>query len=634
MVFAGSRVIRNEVRRVGANLVLACAVLQGCGGGDPELDPTSQRRVAEGEVVGTKTPDGRVHAWRGLPYAAPPVGALRWRAPQSASGWEGMREATASGNRCVQLGGDPVQGSEDCLYLDVHAPAVVPEAVPEGEERWPVMVWIHGGGNSMGWGDQTPPAALVRDHEVVVVTLNYRLGIFGWLSHPALRASAANAQDASGNFGTLDLVAALTWVRANVSAFGGDPGNVTIFGESAGGVNVYSLLISPAAAGLFHAAISQSGMPATVTRAQAEGFTDEPEGFAGTSRSGLPGSSSELLIALLREQGLADDRASAKAKLAAMAAAEVEAFLRARTPEELLAPFAGVMRDEPMPMYMAPAIVRDGAVIPDADPLAVLAGLGGHERVPFIAGTNRDEHKLFHLLSSPHVERLFGLPTGLENGRLYDLEGEYGGAIWRAMGADEPIAALAARSGPPVFAYRFDWDEEPSVLGVDLARLLGAAHALDLLFVFGLTDLGFANRFIYDDVDSAARLSRQMRSYWTNFAYTHAPGRGRGDDLPEWKPWSPEEGEFKYLILDSDRDGGIEFGTDEIDKQSVIVRAERDPRLASDEERCRVFRTFVQWSEAIAPEDYPAMLNGACKAHPLESRTPFPSLSYEYDSEA
>ena len=611
-------------------LGVVALVAPGCRSSAPEIEAGSQRTLRQGPVVGHATEAGRVHAWRGLPYAAAPIGPLRWRAPGPAAGWEGVRKATISGSPCVQLGGEPVKGNEDCLYLDVFAPAVAEDAVPKGKERWPVLFWIHGGGNSMGSGDQVPPTALVRDHEVVVVTINYRLGIFGWLSHPALRASASGPLDASGNFGTLDMIEALRWVRENIATFGGDPGNVTIFGESAGGVNVYSLLISPAASGLFHAAISQSGMPATVTRAQAENFTDEPKDAAGAPREGLPGSSSELLLALLRQAGRAEDRTSAKQVLAGMNHAEIGSFLRGFSAEMLLQPFVDVMRDEAMPMYMAPAIVRDGVVIPDAKPIDLLAGLGGHERVPFIAGTNRDEHKLFFLMSSPHVERTFGLPTGFVNERLYDLEGEYGGAMWRAMGADEPVAAMAARSGPPVFAYRFDWDEEPKVLGVDLAKLLGAAHAIDMLFVFGLTDLSFANRFVYDDVESAERLSRQMRSYWSNFAYTHAPGRGRNDDLPDWAPWSTDSRGPKYLIFDSDRDGGIEVGTDQLDQAKVLARAEKDPRLQGDEERCRIFRNFVQWSEALSVDAYAEILNGACRAHPLGTRTPFPSLSHEF----
>jgi para-nitrobenzyl esterase len=515
--------------------------------------------------------------------------------------------------------------SEDCLCLNVWTGA------KGSSEKRPVLVWIHGGAFYEGSGEIiTYDGEELAKKGLIVVTINYRLGIFGWLSHPALRANAQDPLDASGNFGTLDMIEALRWVRENIATFGGDPGNVTIFGESAGGVNVFSLLVSPPAAGLFHAAISQSGMPATMTRAQAERYTDEPVDAAGANRAGLPGSSNELLIALLRKEGKAKDRASAKTVLAGMSAAEIEAFLRGFEPEELLQPFVDVMGDETMPMYMSPAIVRDGVVIPDRKPLEVLAGLGGHERVPFIAGTNRDENKLFLMLSSPHVERTFGIPTGFVNERLYDLEGEYGGAIWQAMGVDEPIAAMAAKGGPPVFAYRLDWDEEPKVLGVDLAKLLGAAHAMDLIFVFGLTDLGLANRFVFDDVESADRLSRQIRSYWTNFAYTHDPGRGRHDDLPRWAPWSVDKGGPTYQILDSERDGGIEVATDALDAAKVLARAERDPRLQGDAERCGIFRNFVQWSDALSLERYDQVLNGACRAYPISPRTPFPSLSHEF----
>lgn len=130
------------------------------------------------------------------------------------------------------------------------------------------------------------------------------------------------------------------------------------------------------------------------------------------------------------------------------------------------------------------------------------------------------------------------MPSGFSNERMYDVEGEYGGLIWRAIGADEPIAAMRKAQGPSVWAYRFDWDEEPSVLGMDMSKLIGAGHAVEMLFVFGLTDLGFGNRFVFDDRPSAERLSEAMRSYWANFAHTLEPGTGQGGDLPEWGAWS------------------------------------------------------------------------------------------------
>lgn len=296
--------------------------------------------------------------------------------------------------------------------------------------------------------------------------------------------------------------------------------------------------------------------------------------------------------------------------------------------EELLQPFIDVMGDEPMPIYITPTIFRDGHVVSDGDPLELFKTEEAYNAVPFIAGTNREESKLFFLMSSPHISRTFGLPTGFVNERLYDVEGEYGGLAWRAMGADEPISRMSSVQGGSVWAYRFDWDEQPTVFGADLSKMLGAAHAMELFFVFGLTDLGFGNRFLFDDQPSAERLSRQMRSYWANFAHTLRPGRGQEGDLLEWAPWDPEPGGDKYLIFDSDRDGGIEMGRDEIDQASILRRASKEPRLLNDEERCRVFRNFVQWSSALTPEQYLLVGDGACAAFPIENRIFFPSLSH------
>ena len=611
--------------RIGlASCVAVAIALLGCGDDRPVADPDSTRTVSQGEIVGTALEEGAVHAWLGLPYAAPPVDGLRWRAPQAPDAWEGVREALASGAACPQLGGEPVQGREDCLYLDVYAPRFAPDAVPGGDAALPVMYWIHGGGNTMGWGDQIPPSALARDNGVIVVTINYRLGIFGWLAHEALRASAATPEDASGNFGTLDMIRGLEWVRENIAAFGGDPDRVTIFGESAGGIKVFSLLLSPAALGLFHGAIAQRGVATTLTLAQAEHYTDAPE-------PGLPGSSSELLIALLRREGRAQDRDSAKQVASAMSHEEIEAFLRGFTTEQLLAPFAELMEGG-MPMYMAPTVYQDGVVVSKGDPVDLFATRGAYNAVPVIAGTNREESKLFFAMTSPHVEKTFGFPTGFRNERLYDVESEYGGLVWRAQGADEPIAAMRGSQGPSVYAYRFDWDEEGSILGTDLSKLLGAAHAVEMLFVFGVTDLGFANRFVFDDRPSAERLSEQMRSYWAQFAHTGRPGRGQGGDLPEWKPWGRRAEDPKYLIFDSERDGGLEFGTDRIDQAYVLDRAGQDPRLLDDEERCRVYKNMVQWSEALTPEQYGEIAGGVCQAWPLEGRTIFPSLSHDLEA--
>ena len=215
-------------------------------GSDPEppptSDPTSSRSLAQGEIVGFASPDHAAQVWRGIPFAKPPQGSLRWRAPQVPDPWDGRRLALESGAICPQFDlqqGGEIAGSEDCLYLDVYAPRFGPESVPRGAARLPVMVWIHGGGNSIGDARIYDGSRLAAEHGVVVVAIQYRLGVLGWFANPSLRALAATPADASGNYGTLDIIRALAWVQENASVFGGDPDNVTVFGESAGGQNVF-----------------------------------------------------------------------------------------------------------------------------------------------------------------------------------------------------------------------------------------------------------------------------------------------------------------------------------------------------------------------------------------------------------
>ena len=357
-----------------------------------------------------------------------------------------------------------------------------------------------------------------------------------------------------------------------------------------------------------------------MTRLQAEAFTDAED-------PGLGGSSSEVLVALLQQAGRAEGRDGAKELAASMSREAVARFLRGQSGEEILAPFIAAIGDRSaMPIYISPTVIRDGSVIPNGEPLDVFATPGAYNAVPVIAGTNREESKLFFALTSPHVSRTFGIPTSISDERLYDIEAEYGGLVWRAQGADEPIAAMHRVQGDSVWAYRFDWDEEPTLLGLDLSQLLGAAHGLELPFVFGLTNLGIAGRLLFEDQESAEELSRQMRSYWSNFAYTFRPGSGRDGDLPEWRPWSPEADAPKYLSFDSARDTAIGTGSDVIRTADVLARAVADPRLRNDEERCRVFRNMVQWSMALTPDGYAQINGGACRKYPLETRVDFASL--------
>lgn len=589
-------------------------LLAGCFGGDPpEADPSSRRSTSLGEVIGFAS--GGAHVWRGIPFARPPTGERRWAPPVPPDPWTAPREALEHATACPQLdNGNAFVGDEDCLYLNVHAPRFEPGALPSGGERLPVMVFIHGGGNSIGSALFFDGARLAEENRVVVVAIQYRLGVLGWFSHKALQVNARSSEERSGNWATLDMIRALEWVRDEIGAFGGDPQRVTIFGESAGGIDVYSLLLSPLASGLFQRAISESGFPTTFSRAQAEHRVDDPQ-------PGDPASSAEVLISLLVREGRADGRERAIEIADGMGVEEVAAYLRGHSAQELLALFEGGAGGVSGGIYVAPFVLRDGFVIPAEPPLELFAR-GAYNQVPIVLGTNRDEHKLFLAFLSPHVRRVFGVPIGFHDLRRYNLVSEYGAKLWKAAGADEPATAMRASQGPSVWGYRFDWDELASPLWIDLPRLIGAGHAVELLFVFGGTRSDFAG-WVIDDEGSAEQLSRQMRSYWAQLAANGDPGRGQAGDLPAWTAWDETAGAPKFMVFDSARDGGLRMSAASLNRAALLEQLAGDERLRSSEERCEVYATFVQWSDAITPAEYEQLEDGVCRAHPLAHRTVF-----------
>ena len=235
-------------------------ILTSCG---QSLPNDSLRTINQGEIIGIES-DHNTFAWLGIPFAEPPVGNLRWKAPIQPKKFDSRFEASEFSQVCFQAEGIMTgnvggwTGSEDCLYLNVWSPAWSAEQLKK--KNVPVMMWIHGGGNTIGSADTYYPTDLVSQHEVIVVTVQYRMSNLGWFRHPALRQGNSTLEDASGNFGTLDNIMALKWIKENIGYFGGDANNVTIFGESAGGHNVAALYASPLTTDLFHKAIVQSGI--------------------------------------------------------------------------------------------------------------------------------------------------------------------------------------------------------------------------------------------------------------------------------------------------------------------------------------------------------------------------------------
>ncbi|MCP2014186.1 para-nitrobenzyl esterase [Deinococcus sp. HSC-46F16] len=476
----------------------------------PAAPPTSQSapsaapgtpvraQVRTGTLVGREA--SGVRLWQGIPYAAPPVGDRRWRAPQPPAIWVGERDASRPGNVCLQrsaLGDGPTRGSEDCLYLNVHAPS--------GASRAPVMVWIHGGSFRSGAGSDYDARVLAREQGAVVVTINYRLGPLGFLAAPGLVDSRG-----AGNYGLLDQQAALRWVRENIAAFGGDPANVTVFGESAGGMSICDQLASPGAAGLFDKAMIQSG-PCT------------PEIVLSPLADAL-----KTGAAFARTVGCPD------AGAACLRAVPAERLLTAETPGLTFVAF--------------PPVYGDG-VLPRS-PQEVFAS-GEFIRVPTLIGTNLDEGTLFvapfgrggqdlpvwqywllvgQLEGWDALRVLFNYPT-----RDYPTVGLTAAAlvtdgVFACPSSD--IARDLARL-TPVYAYEFRDRDAPSFLKPSAAIPdYGAYHAGELVSVFGTPLTGLASPAQF--TPAQADLARTLRAYWGNFART---GNPNGTGLPLWQPF-------------------------------------------------------------------------------------------------
>ncbi|MGH7223246.1 MAG: carboxylesterase/lipase family protein, partial [Gemmataceae bacterium] len=504
---------KSEKRRVITETVLAaagaiCAIAIGAPAiAKPNL-PSPTVQTADGPVTGTVT--DTIGTFLGIPYAAPPAGSLRWMPPQPPTPWTTPLDATQFGSECPQEGGST---DEDCLFLNVYVPTKALEHARS--HRYPVMFWVHGGGYTTGAGGYEDPTRLVTMGNVIVVTINYRLGALGFLAHPAL--SAESPYGGSGNYGIMDQQFAMQWVQQNIAAFGGNPKNVTIFGESAGGNSMFVNLVSPTAAGLFRRMIIESGsyepvLP-TLSGAEAAGMT-----FAG-------------------DVGCGDQTA------ACLRSVPVQTLLNNQ-------PVIGIL----LGLVLTPNI--DGYVLPESIGTA-LAG-GDFNRVPVIDGTNHDEFRgyvalLFDLIGGPITTAEYPSVVGTLAGVIV---GGNGPAILAEYpSADYPSPDLAL--GTWVTDYLFSChalqaddsmvkftqtracefaDENAPVNGMPPVSFpYGAYHSAELQYLSGATP---NPAFTSDQVE----LSDRMISYWTRFAKNGNPGEG-------WKPLSRTgDGFFESLV--------------------------------------------------------------------------------------
>jgi para-nitrobenzyl esterase len=553
----------------------------------PSGDIATLREPACGPVLGCAGAHGG-HVWLGIPYASPPLGANRWRAPRPAAIRDFLLHATtARGPACQDVpayqrrpAAETHVGSEDCLYLNIWSPSLSPAQLTERNPNLPVMVWIHGGANVHGRGDTFDGSVLATTQDVIVVSFNYRLGVFGWFRHAALRAEVESPLDRSGNYALLDMLAALRWVRDNIAAFGGDPANVTVFGESAGGTNVFALLISPLAVGLFQRAIIQSGIIATMATAQAENHVDDD--VAGNAQS-----SAELLLRLLIDDGFAPDRDAARQHVSAMDAASIAAYLRGKSFVELDTAYTRIADRASLQTF--PQLFRDGAVL-SADAMTTeLRNAAIHPCVPVMIGSTRDEFSLLLPFISGSMFVAPG-PAGaaiIADKRRYALVAEYLSLLLKAHAVDLPAEIFSIERRQPVFVYRFDWAELAPVFWLDDIAA-GATHGLDVPFVFGHAQLGpefFQLRLLDAHSDSFRTLSRQMMSYWAEFARGGDPDRGRDGSLPPWQSWRAPSGSRATMHFDAPGHGGLDTGSDSLTTAKVLAMLQGDDRIPSAAEK-------------------------------------------------
>lgn len=566
----------------------------------PVVDESTRVRIEQGELIGYL--DRGTRAWLGVPFAAATDGSNRWRAPQPAPSWTGLRDAVTPGPICPQFEsllsghGDDADmttptGQEDCLYLNVWAPA--------DAENLPVMLWVHGGGNTIGTGNSYNGATLAGTENVMVVTINYRLGVFGWFNHPALHTG--DPLDDSGNFGTLDLVQALEWVQANARTFGGDPGNVTLFGESAGAADTLAMIASPLAKGLFHRAIVQSGGFRTASLTEARAFASD---------GGHAFSSAEIAAQLLVDSGRAPDLETARAMHDDLPAADIAALLRNASVEDLFAHFNG----GGFGMIDLPELIADGTVLPALTAAEVFGNPANHNAVPTMLGTNRDENALFMARDPRWTENfLFFLPRLIDEQR-YKRAVNYGSLAWKVRGVDS-IAELMTQAGNnDVYAYRWDWDEEPSVLGFDLSQALGAAHGLEIAFVFGDFQRSLGN-YLYPDTPERDALARSMMGYWAEFARTGKPGTGGLENNPQWTAWGVDGN--RQMILDTPPNGPRMDDT-QVTLESLVATLASDPTIESQRERCSYYADNFRGA-AFQPAVYAELGAEGCAEYPPDT---------------
>ena len=510
----------------------------------------------------------KVISWQDIPYAHPPIDNLRWKAPRELIN-PGTIIKPKKNNFCIQktssLGGssqfssEKISGTEDCLYLDIFAPKKI------SDKPLPVMFWIHGGGNTSGLKDLYDFSKMVKRHNVILVRINYRLGPFGWFTHPAIQG-LQNGIDKTSNFGTLDIVQALKWVQKNILLFGGDPQNVTIFGESAGGHNVYSLIASKKAEGLFHKAIAMSGYTTSISPQQA---------YKQNKHSSTSDYTSFNVV----------NRLSEKEKLNSNI--EIRNFLLSLEANDFFEDYSNRYSYQELPLLTA-----DNIVIPEIGLQESLSNRDLINNVPIISGSNHDEVKLWLATAEYFVDlkysfagSILDIPkVALKDEDAFEAFNYYRSSAWKIRGVDEPIKSLAKSGNNRIYSYRFDWDDHRRFIVGDFKKLIGAAHATEIPLLAGNSKLvgGYPlSDLIYPPSFSKFYLSRNMMKFWAHFAKYGSPGSSTNSVV--WEPFNYKNSYISFMILD--KKNKLKMTEDDLSLKSLSLQLFMDDRV-TDLEKC------------------------------------------------
>ena len=541
-----------------------------------ETDKDIVVKSQSGNYLGIEATD--LYVFKGIPYAEPPVGDLRWRAPRDVEYLDAIIDATEFKNECVQpkdnssiFNRNLSTGDEDCLYLNIYVPK---NQNSLNKNKFPVMYWIHGGSNIWGAGSDYDFSNLATSQQVIVVTINYRLGLFGWFASPFF-AETGEDLDKSYNFGHLDIIKGLEWVNQNISSFGGDKNNVTIFGESAGGSNTLTMIASPLAEGLFHKAISQSGYVSSYSAEYAESISEL--------------SSKNIFAEDIKY--LTDSN-------------EIVDYLQGLTQTEVYEKYIATAEKYVYPI--TPITMRDGIVVPKEGVYKALEK--ADPGLIVVAGTNKDEMNYWFVNSEYFYDTSFEIRRTLKrseaNLRSWN---KFRSAIWRYKGAEEPLRRMS-KSNDNLYSYRLDWDEEDDGIFGDYSLFVGAAHGIDVPFISNSFDMEqipwYIKNILFPESSAEGRdaLSSLMMRYWGNIAKYGDPNVFVSQ---KWEKFTANDNQM--IILDNPGDPNFGMVTNPVVPKTLLKEIESDSALEI-EERCLIgwiaVRDFNEDKKPKPPFDF------------------------------